>query len=69
MTDGTKRGLLLIHGRGFKPAADRYLDIAVADLAAAGSAPEGEGRPRRHRDDELGPRRSRLQSTQHGLEH
>ena len=32
MTDGTKRGLLLIHGRGFKPAADRYLDIAVAAM-------------------------------------
>lgn len=32
MTDGTKRGLLLIHGRGFKPAADKYLDIAVAAM-------------------------------------
>ena len=34
MTDGDKRSLLLIHGRDFKPAAEVYLDIAVAAIRA-----------------------------------
>ena len=32
MSDGDKRSILLIHGRDFKPAADKYLDIAVTAM-------------------------------------
>ena len=32
MSNGGKRGILLVHGRDFKPAADRYLDIAVSAM-------------------------------------
>lgn len=32
MSAGEKRSILLIHGRDFKPAADKYLDIAVAAM-------------------------------------
>ena len=32
MSVGEKRGILLIHGRDFKPAADKYLEIAVAAM-------------------------------------
>lgn len=32
MSDGEKRGILLIHGRDFKPAADKYLGIAVSAM-------------------------------------
>ncbi|MEJ2275970.1 MAG: hypothetical protein P8Y01_15615 [Woeseiaceae bacterium] len=32
MSDGEKRSLLLIHGRGFKPAKDKYLDIALTAI-------------------------------------
>ncbi len=32
MSNGEKRGILLIHGRDFKPAAEKYLDIAVSAM-------------------------------------
>ena len=32
MSEGEKRSILLIHGRDFKPAADKYFDIAVAAM-------------------------------------
>jgi hypothetical protein len=32
MSDGDKRSILLIHGRDFKPSADKYLDIAVTAM-------------------------------------
>jgi len=32
MSDGEKRSIVLIHGRDFKPAAEKYLDIAVAAM-------------------------------------
>jgi hypothetical protein len=32
MSEGEKRSIVLIHGRDFKPAADKYLDIAVAAM-------------------------------------
>jgi hypothetical protein len=34
MSEDNKRSLLLIHGRDFKPAADTYLEIAVAAMRA-----------------------------------
>ena len=34
MSEDEKRSLLLIHGRDFKPAADTYLEIAVAAMRA-----------------------------------
>jgi hypothetical protein len=46
MPEDTKRSLLLIHGRDFKPAAETYLEIAVAAMRAGLSRDYPECLPR-----------------------